>query len=146
VTGQLVAQDSVTWAGARATVTVMLDSLVTGYRIRDAYARRAVLETRQYPVFELEVDSLAGVVGTDTIQALVAGTLKLRGVTTPVRFPVVAWREAGGLRVKGQLSFPAHELVDTYRMSSWALGLGVGLKRWRTVYLGADLLLRRAAP
>jgi len=146
VSGQLVVQDSLRSIGASATVAVMLDSLVTGYRLRDAYARRAVLETKQHPVFELKVDSLTGVRGTDTIQASVEGTLRLRGVTRPVRFPVVGWREAGGLRVQGQLSFPAHELVDTYGMSSWALGLGVALRRWRTVHVGADLLLRRGAP
>ena len=36
----------------------------------------------------------------------------------------------------------AHDLVDEYKMSKMALGMGVTLGRWKTVHMGVDVLLK----
>lgn len=141
VVGQITVDDTVTWKQARGQVVVRLDSLVTGHRIRDEYARRLVLTTGEYPTVSFTLDSLSNVQVGDTIRATAVGALELRGVKTALRVPVKGWREAGGLRVLAQFSLPAEDLTETYGMSKWALGLGVVLKRWKTLHLGVDLVL-----
>jgi hypothetical protein len=34
-------------------------------------------------------------------------------------------------------------MVEEYGISSYALGLGVGVRIWQRLFMGADLLLRR---
>ena len=46
-----------------------------------------------------------------------------------------------GLRVRGMFAMPASELRDRYGASKVALGLGVGLKLWNTLFMGFDLIL-----
>jgi hypothetical protein len=53
------------------------------------------------------------------------------------------WPEAEGLRVLARFSIPAPAMVEEYGISSYALGLGVGVRIWQRLFMGADLLLRR---
>jgi hypothetical protein len=54
---------------------------------------------------------------------------------------VRAWPEAGGLRVLGRFRIPAPDMVKEYGLSSFALGLGVGVRVWQDLFMGVDLLL-----
>ncbi|MEX2155726.1 MAG: hypothetical protein WD773_02670 [Gemmatimonadales bacterium] len=62
----------------------------------------------------------------------------------PMRAPVLAWRDAAGLRVRAQFAVPARALTDQFGMSTWALGMGVAMKRWKTLNVGVDVILRPA--
>jgi polyisoprenoid-binding protein YceI len=144
VSGELTAADSATWRAARGIVVVLADSLITGLDFRDFYARKAVLETGRYPELRFRIDSLAELQPGDTLRAVAIGVFEAHGYAYPVRVPVTASHEAAGLRVRGQFSIPVGMLVNEFRMSKWALGMGVVFKRWKTLHMGVDLILRAA--
>jgi hypothetical protein len=144
VRGEVTADRGGRWQGAKGKIVVTPDSLESGLAMRDGYERDHVLDTFRYPTIEFSIDSLVEVQPGDTIRAIAVGTLSLHGVTTTQRVPVVAWREAGGMRVQGRFAFDAQDLVKVYQMSKWALGLGVIMHRWKVVYLGLDLVLKEA--
>ncbi|HEV8264064.1 MAG TPA: YceI family protein [Gemmatimonadales bacterium] len=144
VRGEIAVADTVRWRGVRGTVTLVAESLFTGLNMRDLYARRAVLETARYPEITFTVDSLVDIRrgAGDTLRAIAVGTFGVHGVTKPMRVPTVAWRESGGLRVQAQFSVPASALTDEFQMSKWALGMGVVMRRWKTLHMGIDVILR----
>lgn len=144
VSGEVTIADPAQLRGVRGTVTVLADSLTTGLTMRDAYERRAVLQTTRYPEITFTIDSLTEVQHGDTIHAIAVGTLSLHGASAPVRAPVIATRDAAGLRVRTQFSIPAPALTEVYQMSKVALGMGVMMKRWKTVHMGVDVILRPA--
>ena len=146
VRGEVTAPDTLRWRGVRGTITVIADSLFTGLSFRDAYGRRAVLQTGTYPEIKFTIDSLTEIRTSgpgDTLRAVAVGTLELHGVQHPMRAPVLAWHDPAGFRVKGQFSFPALALTDEFKMSRAALAMGVGSRRWNTVHMGIDVILRR---
>jgi len=145
VRGEVTASDSVEWRGARGLIAVVADSLISGLDFRDRYARRSVLETHRYPELRLTIDSLVDVQGRDTVRAVAVGWFEAHGYAMPVRVPVHATRDAAGLRVRGQFSIDVQMLVKEFGMSKWALGMGVMFKRWKTLHMGVDLVLRPAA-
>ncbi|HXF95018.1 MAG TPA: YceI family protein [Gemmatimonadales bacterium] len=140
IRGEVTASDS-RWSGARGTVVVLTDSLVTGLDMRDSYARRFIFETGKYPELRFRLDSLVGIQPGDTLRATAIGTFEAHGVPYPVTVPLTAVPEDGGLRVRGQFSFEAPLLVEHFKMSRWKLGMGIGYKRWKTVHAGVDLVL-----
>lgn len=142
VRGEVMAADVRAWRGIRGVVRVLADSLFTGFGLRDKFGRNVVLETDEYPEIVFTIDSLTDVQPGDTIRAVAVGTLELHGVQQATRAPITAWRERGGLRVKGQFSIPALALTQHFKMSIVALGMGVGMRRWKTVHMGVDVLLR----
>jgi hypothetical protein len=144
VRGEITVDDTTRWHGVRGTITLIADSLFTGLKMRDIYARRAVLETVRYPEITFAIDSLVEVQRGDTIPAVAVGTFSVHGVTRSMRAPAVVWREPAGLRVQARFSVPASALTDEFQMSKWALGMGVVLKRWKTLHMGVDLILRHA--
>lgn len=144
VRGEVLTPDTVRWRGVQGTVTVVADSLFTGLGFRDAYGRRAVLQTSTYPEITFTIDSLTEVQPGDTLRAIALGTLVLHGVQHATRAPVKAWHEPAGFRVRAQFSVPALALTDEFKMSKVALGMGVGSRRWNTVHMGVDLILRPA--
>ncbi len=75
----------------------------------------------------------------------VISLLELHGARVPAQAPVKVWRERAGLRVQGQLQFPAQDLTRVYGFSKLALGMGVTLGRWHTVFMGLDAVLVPAA-
>ena len=146
IRGEVTVQDTERWRGVRGTITVIADSLFTGLSFRDAYGRRAVLETGKYPVITFQIDSLTEVQGSsprDTIRAVAIGTFELHGVQHATRAPVKAWQDAAGFRIRAQFSVPALALTQEFKMSKVALGMGVGMRRWNTVHMGVDLILRK---
>ena len=143
VRGEVTVDDVQRWRGVRGTVSVIADSLFTGLGFRDTYGRRAVLQTSTYPTINFTIDSLTEVQPGDTIRAVAVGTLELHGVQHATRAPVKAWQDPAGFRIRAQFSFPALALTQEFKMSKTALGMGVGLRRWNTVHMGVDLILRK---
>ena len=144
VRGEISADDTGRWRGVRGTVTVAADSLFTGLSLRDAYARRAVLQTGRYPELRFTIDSLVDVQPGDTVRATAVGVFEAHGARHPARASLVAWRDSAGFRVRAQFSVPATALVEEFSMSRWALGMGVVSRRWNTVHMGIDVILRPA--
>ena len=124
-----------------AQVSVIADSLFTGLDMRDAYAKRKVLETRTYPAIRYTVDSLANVQRGDTLKANAIGTFEVRGVRVPMISPIKVWREGGGIRVQSHFFIPAKDLIDVYNVSALALGMGVRMMEWNELHMGVDMLL-----
>jgi polyisoprenoid-binding protein YceI len=142
VRGEIIAGDAGGWQGASGTVTVTADSLISGLDFRDTYARRSVLETHRYPDLRFTIDSVVEVQAGDTVRAVAVGRFEAHGYALPLRVPVDAVQDPAGLRVRGQFSIDAQLLVHEFGMSKWALGMGVMFKRWKTLHMGVDLLLR----
>jgi len=145
VHGQLIAPDSLGWGGAHGRISVLAAALVTGQKERDAFAASHVLEVTKYPDITFLIDSVVGVTYRgDTLSATAVGILELHGTDTPLAIPVVAWPEAGGLRVRGRWFMTGDQLWKDYDISKEAMALGVGMGIWRRLWLGVDLLLRAA--
>jgi hypothetical protein len=104
VHGEIVTPDSTTWKGAHGKVAVDAGALITGEKLRDGFARGAVLEADKYPQIILTIDSVINVTkgGRDTVHATAVGTLFLHGVNSPLSVAVVSWHDAGGIRVRGR--------------------------------------------
>lgn len=145
VHGELIVPDTTTWTGAHGQVVVDGAAITQGSTIDDNYAHGVVMNVSLYPEILFRIDSVVGVTTTDdTVQALAVGAFTLRGVTTPLRVPVTAWHDAGGIRVKGRWSILAHDLIEVYHFSPMALGFGVGTYIWRLFFMGIDLVIRPA--
>ena len=147
VTGEIVAGDTVNWKGLKGEIAVQTKDLVTGLDYRDEYARKAIYATESHPELHFYIDSLVRVRRTaagDTLHADAVGAFEFRGVRTPMVIPVRAHKDGGGLRVQGQTHVPASTLTETYGISKMALGLSVGLKIWKDLHMGVDVLLRPA--
>ena len=144
VRGEVTTGQGAGWRGASGVIAVVADSLISGLDFRDTYARRSVLETQRYPDLRFTIDSLVDVQGQDTIRAVAVGRFEAHGYALPVRVPVSAVEDPAGLRVRGQFSMDVQMLVREFGMSKWALGMGVMFKRWKTLHMGVDLVLRPA--
>jgi hypothetical protein len=142
VHGTLTVDDTARLDGVRGLIVVNPDSLFTGLEIRDAYARKAILETARYPEIRFRIDSVVDVVRDDSVRAIAVGVFESHGGAIPVRAPLVALRDPAGLRVRAQFAVPARALIDDLGMSTWALGMGVAMKRWKVLYMGVDVILR----
>jgi hypothetical protein len=139
-----ISSDTLTWSAAGGPVTIAAEALVTGNDVRDAFTRRSILQTSKYPNIRFTLEKLEGVQPGDTIRATAIGTFEFRGVQTPVSAPVVAWREARGLRVQARFQLDPDDLVQVYGISRFALGLGIGMKLWKEMHVGIDAILRPA--
>ena len=111
--------------------------------MRDAFARRAVLETQRYQYIKFSIDSVSGVQLGDTLRGTFHGVLTLVGTDRPFSGPVKGWMEGNNLRVQGQLKIPAMAMITEFGVSRYSLGLGVRTGIWRTIFTGVDLLLTR---
>jgi hypothetical protein len=145
VRGTLAARDTIGWSSANGEIVVLADSLISGLDFRDKYARKSVFETTRYPELKFTIDSLVDVQATDTLRAVAVGRFEAHGYAMPVRVPVEAVRDPAGLRVRGQFHIDVQMLVREFGMSKWALGMGVMFKRWKTLHMGVDLVLRPAS-
>ena len=143
VQGEITALDTVTWRGVRGEISVKAALLHTGQELRDTYARKSVLEAEAYPEIRFAIDSLVNVSRrADTLTGSAVGLFSLHGVSKPIVATVQFWPEGGGLRVRGKFRIPAQAMIEDYGFSAFALGLGVGMKVWRELYMGVDLLVR----
>jgi hypothetical protein len=144
VSGEVTVADTTTLRGVHGALAVRSEELRTGLDFRDRYARKAIYASDQFPEFRFEIDSLVSVQRGkgDTLRAVAMGTLEIRGVKTAMAIPIKVRHEGGGLRVWAKTHVPAAFLVDKYGVSALALGLSVGLKVWKDLYMGVDVLLR----
>ncbi|HUL50866.1 MAG TPA: YceI family protein [Gemmatimonadales bacterium] len=142
VHGELVAPDTVTWKGVHGKIVVDAADLITGEKFRDNFAREHVLETDRYPQMTFVIDSLQDLRKSgDSLRAMASGSVTIHGTTVPLSVPVLAWPDAGGLRVRGRWHMTADELWTRYGISKIALGLGVGMGIWRQLWMGVDVVL-----
>ncbi len=142
VHGELVAPDTVTWKGAHGKVAVDAAALTTGNNWRDTFSRTVVLQANTHSQIVLTIDSVVNVTrsGGDTVHALAVGTLFLRGVNSPLSVPVLAWHDAGGMRVKGRWYITDIDLLTKYQVSDPALGAGRHV--WTELWVGVDVVMR----
>jgi polyisoprenoid-binding protein YceI len=126
-------------------VLVSPDSIETGADHRNAFTHKYVYSTAKYPNIRFAIDSLSNVqMDGDSITATAVGVFEFRGVTTPLRIPVDGLKADNTIRVRGKFAMPAQQLHEKYGVSSTALGAGIGLKLWDTLYMGVDLILTPA--
>jgi hypothetical protein len=147
VTGSFTSADAKRFSQMKGSVTVLIDSITNGSDARDKFADKYVYSSAKYPTLRFVVDSLTSVaMSGDTVHAVAVGTFTMRGVDKPTRVQVTGVREPSGLRVRGTFAMPAKELQERYDVSKVALGLGVGLKLWDTLFMGIDLVLIEPSP
>ncbi len=145
VSGTFSTTDPTKWTNFRGKISVLPDSIETGARHRDQFAQKYVYSTAKYPAMEFSIDSLTAIAMTgDTINAVAVGTFHFRGVNRPTRVQVTGVQEPAGLLVRGIFAMPASELRDEFGVSQWAMGAGIGLKLWDTLFMGFDLILAPA--
>jgi hypothetical protein len=133
--------DTNNWA-VKGSISVIPDSIETGANHRDVFANKYVYSSANYPTINFTVDSLTSVTVTgDTVNAVAVGTFRLRGVDKASRVQVKGVKEDSGMRVRGMFAMPASELRDRFGVSQFAMGAGVGLKLWDTLFMGFDLIL-----
>jgi len=143
VSGWVTVADTVHWRGVRAQIAVRAEALMTGSEMRDRYMREDVFESYGYPLIEVTIDSIVRLTPGDTMTGTAVGTVKMRGHELQVFGPVQAWREGGALRVTGRVKIPAKSLTTNLGFSSVKLGLGIGTRIWRWVFMGIDVILIR---
>lgn len=144
VSGEVTVADQAHWEGVRGVIHVLTDSLHTGNTVRDAVARRAVLESHRYPQVEFVLDSVTSIQLGDTLRGTYHGILTFHGVPLPFSGPVKGWMQGDKLRIQAQIKMLAKDLTKRFGVSKYALGLGVSAGIWRWLYCGVDLLLSQS--
>lgn len=147
VSGEVTATDSTNWRGVRGTIAIKSEHLRTGLDFRDEYARKAIYGSNSYPEIKFQIDSLINVRrgAKDSTFATAVGILEIRGVKSPMTIPVLVRHTAGGIRVQGRTHVPASFLTEKYGISPLALGMSVGLRVWKDLWMGVDVVLRPQA-
>jgi hypothetical protein len=143
VQGVILVADPGGWDGVSGTVSILADSLVTGLDLRDRFARNRVFETAKFPSLRFTIHNVQDLQPGDTLRGVATGSFEFRGVAAPMTAPVKAWMEGELLRVVAEFEFPARDLTKVYDVPEMALGMGVGMRVWRTVYAGVDLMLKQ---
>jgi hypothetical protein len=145
VSGTFTASNASQWQNFKGVIKILPDSIDTGADFRNAFAHKYVYHTDVHPAISFTVDSLTSVVvAGDTVNAVAVGIFELRGVKKQTRVQVRGIKEPSGMRVRGMFAMPSAELRDRYGVSQWALGAGVGLKLWDTLFMGFDVILTEA--
>jgi hypothetical protein len=143
VAGEFFADDTLSWHGLRGQVAVKAAALITGEERRDEFARTSVLEAKHHPEIRFTIDSAVDVRwDADTLRGTVWGVFLFHGVERAMTTPIRGWREAGGLRVLARLNVSAQSLVEEFKLSRFALGLGVNSMIWYEIFMGVDVVLR----
>jgi hypothetical protein len=142
ISGSFRATDVRRFANLKGVITVAPDSITNGSDSRDKFADRYVYGSAKYPTIKFTIDSVTSVnIVGDTINAVAVGTFVLRDIEKLTRVQVQGIRDGNRMRVRGMFAMPARELRDKYGISPIALGVGVGLKLWDTLFMGFDLIL-----
>jgi hypothetical protein len=145
VNGEVTLTDTINWQ-VRGTIAVTSEFLVTGQSVRDRYGQKTIFDIENHPQIKFVIDSVSNVQRGEPLKMTAFGTFQFRGKSKPMTVPLTVDRHPGGaVRVQGQFSMPAEDLVNVYDVSAYALGLSVGLRVWRTLHMGIDALLRPTA-
>jgi len=141
--GQIVLPDTVGWRGAHGEIVVKADRIFTGMRERDAYMHNAVLSVLSYPELKFVLDSLVDMRRSgDTLWGTAMGVFYLRDKSQAVSAAVQAYPISAGIRVFGKFRLPVMDLIKNYGVSRRAMGLGIVLNIWKTMFIGVDMLVR----
>ena len=142
VSGSVTTTDASALANVKGMIVMLSDSLETGADHRNAFSRKYVFNGAAYPAVKFTIDSISGVTAAgDTTSAVAIGIFELRGVRHPTRVQITSVKTPQGLRVRGMFAMPAAELEHTYGVSKVAMGGGVGLSLWDTLFMGFDLIM-----
>jgi hypothetical protein len=143
VEGHVAAADTVSWKGVTGEIIVVAEGLISGHEARDVFTSKSILQTDRYPDIRFAIDSLVNVTRSgDTLRATAVGVFRLRELPTRMNASVLAWPEAGGLRVTARMHAPAEWLTREFGLSRFALGLGVTTAIWKDFFMGVDIVLR----
>jgi hypothetical protein len=143
VVGQVEVTDTKTLKGIRGSVFVNSDSLETGSHMRDAFAHKLFSGQPQVR-FMLDSITSATIAPGDTIRGTALGNVEIHGVVKPLMVVFTAFPDAGGMRVQGKWQMHPRQLIETFKMSKFALGAGVGMDLWKELHMGFDLLFKQA--
>jgi hypothetical protein len=145
VSGEVFVRDTLTWTGVSGEITVDARRLTCGEERRDTFMRQTILQTKKYPLITFRIDSVIDMTRqTDSLVGTAVGMLTVRDVTQPATARLVARHEARGLRVTSRIRIEAEDLTETWELSAFALGLGVGVRMWHYLFVGVDVLLKTA--
>lgn len=141
IRGEIVVADTTHWTGVHGTIAVRSEALVTGEAVRDVTMHQ-VLETGKYPEIRFTIDSMVGLAKHgDTLVGSAVGTLTVRDVPTPIVAAVRALPDSGGLRVLVRMRVPSSSL-STLTPTLHTISLGLQVRLWQDLFMGADLVLR----
>jgi hypothetical protein len=139
--GEFTVADPAHWSGIRGWLTVRSDDIVVGDAWDDE-TMHEVLGASSFPDIRFTIDSVVDMSQHgDTLVGRVAGTMALRGTTTPMLAAVTALPDSGGLRVFVKWRIPAKEL-NTLTPSLAHISLGLDSRIWKDFFMGADIVLR----
>ena len=100
-----------------------------------------------YPDIKFTLDSLVDMRRNgDTIRGTAMGVWTLRGKSKPISAAVEAYPVTGGTRVFAKFRLPVMELIKDFGVSRRAMGLGIMLNIWKTLFVGVDMLMRSENP
>jgi hypothetical protein len=140
--GEISVADTAHWEGVRGVVAVRADALVTGESWRDETLHNVVLQTQRFPEVVFSIDSLVGLTKVgDTLVGRAVGTFTVKGIATPTIAEVRALPDSGGMRVLAKWRIPADDITKI-SPSLHTIGLGLNLKIWKYLYMGADFVMR----
>ena len=143
VQGDVTLPDTVTWRGARGTVTAQADGLVSGQAMRDMLMHQ-VLETKSFPQIRFVLDSLVDMRKQEgAIVGSMFGMLTVRGIDEPIIASVKVFPDAGGMRVLAKWHITADTLTHKIIPKIRIYGLGGNTNIWHDFYMGADLVFQR---
>jgi hypothetical protein len=144
VTGEIVLNAAGNLNSARGKIEVNADSLETGSAMRNKFQKKSVFQ--QYTRITFNLDSIGDFEQVaDTLKGIAKGSWVLHGVTKPLYFPIVMYKDGNGVRVVGKTTTFPRILLEEYKMSKVALGAGVGMNLWKELHFGFDLVFKPAA-
>lgn len=142
MSGSVTTTDPSTLQDVKGVIKMTSDSLETGADHRNLFSRKYVFQGAQYPTVNFIIDSISGVTTAgDTVSAVAIGIFQFRGVKKATRVQITSVKTAQGLRVRGTFAMPAAELEHNFGVSKVAMGGGVGLSLWDTLFMGFDLIM-----
>jgi hypothetical protein len=142
--GEITVNDTAHWRGVRGVVALRADALVTGESWRDETLHNVVLQTQRFPDVVFTIDSVVGLTKVaDTLVGRAVGTFTVKGVVTPTIAEIRALPDSGGMRVLAKWRIPADDIMKI-SPTLHTIGLGLNLKIWKYLYMGADLVMRPA--
>ncbi len=144
VTGEITLNAAGALSSAHGKIEINSDSLETGSSMRNKFQRHSVFGN--YTRITFQLDSIGDFdQAADTLKGIAKGSWTLHGVSKPLYFPVVMYRDAtGGVRVIGKTTTFPRVLLEEYKMSKMALGAGVGMNLWKELHFGFDLIFKPA--
>jgi len=144
VSGEIIADDTVTWRGLHGTIKIDPTKLESGLDLRDRTAVRTIFQPWLWPNIRFVIDSAGDLQGRDTLQGNLYGTFFFRNVEKPDKAQFKAWREAAGLRVMARLEMLPVDLVEVYGVGLENMRLALMPGMWRMIYFGVDAVVKPA--